>query len=203
VATVGPVIDCVRSGAVYGSGEQAYELVTNTWLVGEGADVVVIDPANDPAPILAAVGGRRVAAVLCTNGTVDHVGAAPAVAAATGAPVLLHPADARFWSGTNPDRAPDGELADGDVLALAGLDVHVLHTPGYTRGSCSFHLPGASTVFSGDTLGLTRPAPGSPFSDPDIQLASIRAKLLPLPPATQVRRGHGDTTTIADHLDQA
>ncbi|HEY2332278.1 MAG TPA: MBL fold metallo-hydrolase [Acidimicrobiales bacterium] len=196
------MIDCVRSGAVYGSGDGAYELVTNTWIVGDDRDVWVIDAANDPESILAAIGGRRVAAVLCTNGTVDHVNAAPSVAADAQAPILLHPADGRFWSGTNPDRQVDGELADGQVLSLAGLELLVLHTPGYTRGSCSFHVPAASTVFAGDTLGLTAPESGSPFSDPVVQVASIRERLLTLPGDTQVRRGHGEVTTIADHLDQ-
>jgi glyoxylase-like metal-dependent hydrolase (beta-lactamase superfamily II) len=196
------VIDCVRSGAVYGSGDRAYELVTNTWIIGDPTSVLVIDPANDPDAILAAIDGCHVVAVLCTNGTVDHVNAAPAVADATNAPVLLHSADARFWAGTNPGRTLDGELIDGQVLTVAGIDLHVLHTPGYTRGSCSFHVPTASTVFSGDTLGVTAPEPGSPFSDAVTQLASIRAKLLPLPPHTEVRRAHGDVTAIADHLDQ-
>jgi glyoxylase-like metal-dependent hydrolase (beta-lactamase superfamily II) len=196
------VIDCVRSGAIYGSGPRAYELVTNTWLLGDDTTVLVIDAANDADAILAAVAGRQVVGVLCTNGTVDHVNAAPAVADATGAPVLVHAADARFWSGTNPDREPDGDLVDGQVLTVAGLEVHVLHTPGYTRGSCSFYVPGAGAAFSGDTLGLAAPGPGSPFSDAAIQLASIRGRLLPLPPGTEVRRAHGDVTTIGDHLDQ-
>jgi glyoxylase-like metal-dependent hydrolase (beta-lactamase superfamily II) len=174
----------------------------NTWIVGDDDEVVVIDAANDPDAILAAVDGRRVVAVLCTNGTVDHVNAAPAVAGATGAPVMLHPADARFWAGTNPTGGPDAELVDGQVLVAAGLELHVLHTPGYTRGSCSFHVPAASTVFSGDTLGLAAPAPGSPFSDPVAQLGSIRDRLLTLPATTEVRRAHGEVTTIADHLDQ-
>jgi hypothetical protein len=57
-------------------------------------------------------------------------------------------------------------------------------------------------VFSGDTLDLEAPRPGSPFSDPLVQHASIRSTLLTLPPETEVRRAHGDVTTIADHLDQ-
>lgn len=187
---------------MYGSGDQAYELVTNSWIVGND-ELLVIDAANDADAIVAAIGGRRVVGILCTNGTVDHVNAAPAVADSSGAPVLLHPADGRFWDGTHPSVKPDRELVDGQVVEVDGLQVHVLHTPGYTRGSCSFHAPALAAVFAGDTLGLTAPGPGSPFSDPEAQLASIRTKLLPLPGHTEVRRGHGDVTTIADHLDQA
>jgi glyoxylase-like metal-dependent hydrolase (beta-lactamase superfamily II) len=198
------VIDCVRTGASYGSPGHRYELVTNTWIVGDETEVVVIDPANDPEPILAAVGGRRVRSVLCTNGTVDHVNAAPHVAAPAGAPVYLHPADGRFWRGTHPDRAFDRELVDGLVIEVPGGELEVLHTPGYTRGSCSFRLGGHGVVFVGDTLGAELPKAGaSPFSDAEAQIASIRTRLLVLPPETSVRPGHGDATSIGDHLDQA
>lgn len=195
------VIECVRSGAMYG-GDNSYELVTNTWLFGDDQEVVVIDPANDAHAILDAVGDRRVSAVLCTNGTVDHVNAAPAVAQKTGAPVYLHSVDARFWAGTNGERPPDATLSAGQVLMVARQEIDVLHTPGYTRGSCCFYVPGRAMVFSGDTLGLSAPELGSPFSDPVVQLESIRQCLLVLPSHTEVRRGHGDTTRIGDHHDQ-
>ncbi|MGD9798684.1 MAG: MBL fold metallo-hydrolase [Acidimicrobiia bacterium] len=186
-------IACVRTGASYG--DPPYELVTNTWLVGDEHEVVVIDAANDAGLILDAVGGRRVVGVLCTNGTVDHVNAAPAVADATGAPVLLNADDRRMWAGTHPDRAPEGGLVDGQVVTVAGLELRVLCTPGYTRGSVAFHAPGASTVFAGDTLGPVDPA----GRHADVRRASIGA-LLALPAGTLVRPGHGEPATVAEHV---
>jgi glyoxylase-like metal-dependent hydrolase (beta-lactamase superfamily II) len=53
-------------------------------------------------------------------------------------------------------------------------------------------------VFTGDTLFQGGPgATGRSYSDKPTILASIRERLLTLPPATVVHTGHGDTTTIA------
>jgi glyoxylase-like metal-dependent hydrolase (beta-lactamase superfamily II) len=57
-----------------------------------------------------------VVAVVCTHAHDDHVNQAPALSDRFGAPVLLNPAEAPLWQMTHPDRKPDGELADGDVL---------------------------------------------------------------------------------------
>ena len=53
--------------------------------------------------------------------------------AAVGAPVLLHPADLPLWSQTH-DAPPDGELADGQEIEVAGTTLTVLHTPGPRAG---------------------------------------------------------------------
>ena len=60
-----------------------------------------------------------------------EVRAAPALAAATGAPVLLHPADLPVWRLTHPRTDPGGELADGQGIIVGGTTLRVLHTPGH------------------------------------------------------------------------
>lgn len=48
---------------------------------------------------------------------------------------------------------PDATHAGGDVIDLGGGQVvEVVHTPGHTPGSCSFHLPRARALLSGDSL---------------------------------------------------
>src|ERR1700710_1942166 len=74
-----------------------WDVENNVWLVGDDHDVLVIDAAHDADAIAAAVGDRRVVAILCTHGHDDHIDAAPELAARTGAPILLHPADAPLW----------------------------------------------------------------------------------------------------------
>jgi glyoxylase-like metal-dependent hydrolase (beta-lactamase superfamily II) len=44
-------------------------------------------------PIVDAVAGRNVIAVVCTHGHNDHITVAPKLAETLDAPVLLHPAD--------------------------------------------------------------------------------------------------------------
>ncbi len=182
-----------------------WDVENNVWIVGDDAEVLVIDAAHDAEAIAEAVGGRALRAIVSTHAHDDHVGAAPALADATGAPILLHPADLPLWRLTHPDREPDRELADGQVLTVAGTDLTVLHTPGHAPGAVCLHSPALRTVFTGDTLFAGGPgATGRSFSDYPTIVASIRDRLLNLPPDTVVRTGHGDSTTIgaeAAHID--
>ncbi|MFI8228489.1 MBL fold metallo-hydrolase [Streptomyces sp. NPDC085900] len=181
-----------------------WEVDNNVWLVGDDHEVVVIDAAHDADAIAAAVGGRRVRAIVCTHAHNDHIDAAPELADRTGAPVLLHPDDLPLWKQTHPDRAPDAELADGQVLAVAGVEMTVLHTPGHAPGAVCLHVPALSALFSGDTLFAGGPgATGRSYSHFPTIVESIRERLLTLPADTVVHTGHGETTTIgaeAPHL---
>jgi glyoxylase-like metal-dependent hydrolase (beta-lactamase superfamily II) len=46
----------------------------------------------------------------------------------------LNPGEAVLWGMTWPDRKPDQELQDGQVLTAGGIDLHALHTPGHSLG---------------------------------------------------------------------
>ncbi|MEU4346509.1 MBL fold metallo-hydrolase [Streptomyces sp. NPDC023838] len=183
-----------------------WDVDNNVWIVGDDEEAVVIDAAHDVSAILAALGGRTLRAIVCTHAHNDHIDAAPELAEATGAPVLLHPDDLPLWKLTHPDRTPDGELADGQTVTVAGTALTVLHTPGHAPGAVCLHAPGLGTVFTGDTLFAGGPgATGRSFSHFPTIVDSIRERLLTLPPETVVRTGHGDSTTIgaeAPHLGE-
>jgi glyoxylase-like metal-dependent hydrolase (beta-lactamase superfamily II) len=177
----------------------SWEVDNNVWIVGDDAEVIVIDAAHDAAAIAEAVGDRDLRAIVCTHAHNDHVNAAPELAARTGAPILLHPDDRVVWDLTHPGRAPDGELADGQVITIAGTDLTVIHTPGHAPGAVCLYAPGLGVVFTGDTLFHGGPgATGRSYSDYPTIVKSIRERLFALPDATQVRTGHGEGTTIAD-----
>jgi glyoxylase-like metal-dependent hydrolase (beta-lactamase superfamily II) len=174
-----------------------FQVENNVWLLGNDTEVIVIDAPHELAPILDAIGRRRVEAVICTHAHDDHVTVAPELGEATGAPVLLHPFDRVLWDMRHPGRPPTGLLAEGDVLHVAGAAVEVMHTPGHAPGAVSLAVPSLGVVFSGDTLFKGGPgATGRSHSDFPTILTSIRTRLLSLPPETRVLSGHGEETTI-------
>jgi glyoxylase-like metal-dependent hydrolase (beta-lactamase superfamily II) len=185
---------------------QTFDVDNNVWIVGDDASCVVIDAPHSLADLLALIGGRRVVAIVATHAHDDHVRVAPALAAATGAPVLLHPDDLPLWELVHPGTKPDGALADGQEIAVGGTVLRVLHTPGHSPGAVSLHAPDLGAVFTGDTLFAGGPgATGRSYSDFGTIVASIRDRLLVLAPETVVHTGHGDSTSIgaeAPHLDQ-
>ncbi|AQU69482.1 MBL fold metallo-hydrolase [Streptomyces niveus] len=196
-------IDHLVTSGTFSLDGGTWDVDNNVWIVGDDTEAIVIDAAHDAEAIERALGGRTLRAVVCTHAHNDHIDAAPALAAATGAPVLLHPDDLPLWKQTHPDRLPDGELADGQALSVAGTTLTVLHTPGHAPGAVCLYTPGLSTVFTGDTLFQGGPgATGRSFSHFPTIIESIRERLLTLPQGTVVRTGHGDSTTIGDEAPQ-
>lgn len=124
---------------------------TNTWILGypHAARVVVVDPGPDDESHLRAVldgvrrRGARVAEILLTHGHPDHSAGAGRFAELAGARVrALDPAH----------RLGDEGLAGGDVVAVEGLRIEVVATPGHSADSLSFLMPDEGAVLTGDTV---------------------------------------------------
>ncbi|KZS68598.1 Hydroxyacylglutathione hydrolase GloC [Mycobacterium pseudokansasii] len=180
----------------------SWEVDNNIWLVGDDSEVVVFDAAHDAVPIIEAVRGRNVVAVVCTHGHNDHVTVAPQLGETLDAPVLLHPGDDVLWRMTHPDKH-FRPIADEDTVRVAGMELRALHTPGHSPGSVCWYAPdlGPGVVFSGDTLFSGGPgATGRSFSDFPTILRSISERLGRLPADTVVHTGHGDSTTVGDEI---
>lgn len=190
-------IDHLETSGTFSLDGGTWDVDNNVWIVGDDSEAIVIDAAHDADAIAEALGGRTLRAIVCTHAHDDHIDAAPALAARTGAPILLHPDDLPLWKQTYPDREPDGALADGQELTVAGTTLTVLHTPGHAPGAVCLYAPALGTVFSGDTLFEGGPgATGRSFSDHPTIVRSIKDRLLTLPGDTVVRTGHGPTTSI-------
>jgi hydroxyacylglutathione hydrolase len=211
-------------------GFPALAFATNCYVVAhaEGEECVVVDPGVGVEQHLAQVLAEhrlRPAAVLLTHGHADHVYAVTPVCAGAGIAAAVHEDDAyrlrdplslldpalvamleqQFGTRAGWQEPSDVvRLTDGQHLAVAGLDVDVVHAPGHTEGSVMFALPaapagleGSSTVLSGDVLfagsiGRT----DLPGGDADAMTRSLTGKVLPLPDDTVVLPGHGPSTTI-------
>jgi glyoxylase-like metal-dependent hydrolase (beta-lactamase superfamily II) len=119
---------------------------TNTYLI-EGADgLTVLDPGpDDPTHVQALLkaGAGRIVRIALSHTHRDHVGAVPALRAATGAPV------GGFAPSALEGFTPDIAIASGETFA--GLTA--LHTPGHAADHLCFSMPGADgqkILFSAD-----------------------------------------------------
>lgn len=167
---------------------------TNTWLIAAQGQVAVIDPGPDlpahQAAILAALmPGERIAMILVTHAHLDHSALAPGLSRATGAPVLAFgpakagqsalmarlEANGLTGGGEGLDMAfhPDRRLSDGEELALGGVRITALHTPGHSANHLCFACQGR--LFSGDlAMGWASSLVSPPDGDMGAYMASLR-----------------------------
>ncbi|HVL05380.1 MAG TPA: MBL fold metallo-hydrolase [Acidimicrobiales bacterium] len=199
-------VDRIVTSGIFSLDGKDYEVDNNVWLVGDDDRVVVIDAPHDAGAIVEGVGGRQVDGIVCTHGHNDHINAAVELAEATGAPIALHPDDRMLWDVVHPGRAPEVELAHGDVLQMGGTLLQVWHTPGHSPGGVCLHLGETGVVFTGDTLFQGGPgATGRSYSHFPTIIESLRRLFLYMPPETVVHTGHGDSTTIgaeSPHIEE-
>lgn len=172
---------------------------TNTWIVGDDDEAIIIDPGEDAAAVLDAVFNRDVLAVICTHGHAAHVAAALEAAKRDDAPVALHSADLVAWREAHPGTEPDIEIEDGGIFEVADVRLEVIHTPGHTPGSVSLLCEELEVLFSGDAIAGHGPVPHQgEFPDFPRQLSSIGASVLTLDAGTRILPGHGDELTVAE-----
>ncbi len=186
-------------------------LGTNCYIVFDEAtrEAAVIDPGGGFADINSFINREQLTVkyIINTHGHVDHILANLQLKDATGAPILIHEADAAmltsgqrnmsaFIGGSVSCGPADTLLKEGDVIKVsAGVALTVIHTPGHTPGGICLLTDGV--LFSGDTLfaesiGRTD-FPGGSYSQ---LIANIKEKLLVLDDAVRVLPGHGPETTI-------
>lgn len=133
---------------------------TQSYLVGAGKDVAVIDPGPNDAEHLdalcAAIGKARVTAIMCTHTHRDHSPAATPLAARTGAPIigckgLAIDSDApRVDAPFDHTYRPGKVLAEGECVAGTGWTLRAIATPGHTSNHLCYALEESGAVFTGD-----------------------------------------------------
>lgn len=151
--------------------------------------------------------------LLCTHGHVDHNFGIDTIHDAYGLCPEIHEQDADLlnhlsdqavqFTGyrlSNTYPAAGNYLSDGDEIAFGSHTLHVIHTPGHSRGSVCFHIADEHILFSGDTLfrqsiGRTDFEGGSMM-----QIIQSLRLLAQLPDETIILSGHGPQSTMGDEL---
>lgn len=158
---------------------------TQSYIVGAGRDVAVIDPGPDEADhidaLLASIGDAKVAAIVCTHTHRDHSPAAAPLAERTGAPIIgCAPliladdgprSDAPFDQTYRPDRV----LTEGESLSGDGWTLTAVATPGHTSNHLCFALEETAALFTGDhVMGWSTSVVAPPDGDMAAYMASLQ-----------------------------
>ena len=176
---------------------------TNCYLLEdeETGKAAVIDPGEEADRILAQIKADQVKVeyILLTHGHYDHCSAVPALhTALPDAKIYIHAADANgAGSRLFPLSGAVKELHfydEGDTLTLGSLTIHVMYTPGHSKGSVTLLV--GDVLFTGDTLfagscGRTDLAGGSYE-----EIMSSLARLGKLEGDYHVCPGHDVTSTL-------
>jgi glyoxylase-like metal-dependent hydrolase (beta-lactamase superfamily II) len=157
--------------------------------------------------------------IIVTHHDIDHIGSLAQIAAATGAKILAHPAEAPYIAGTkkmvkypsedalaqDPRRkevfdqigfAPvDQLIEDGEII---GGGIRVVATPGHSPGHISLLVEGSKILIAGDALTSENGRLAGPGvrATPDMPTAtkSVR-RLAGLPELTAIVTYHGGLVT--------
>jgi glyoxylase-like metal-dependent hydrolase (beta-lactamase superfamily II) len=155
---------------------------TNTYLIGDGDDVTVLDPGPDREEhvqhILTATGGR-VRNILLSHTHHDHFGAVRALQSATGAPVHA------FHDSPEPGFTPDVPLRDGDPV----LGMVAVHTPGHAPDHLCFAMDNGILFSADHVMSWSSTVVGPPRGNMADYIRSLRLMLAR--PETLFLPGHG------------
>ncbi len=188
----------------------------NCYVLAEAAasPAVIIDPGADEKKIRQVLARHKLTPgiVINTHGHFDHIGCDDKF----GVPVYIHPDDEALLKDTRLNlsellfqsyavgKVMIKTVRDGDIIALGGIRLEVIATPGHTAGGICLLLrqPENKILFSGDTLfyqGVGRV--DFPGASENAIIKSIKEKLFKLPDDTVVYPGHGPSSTIGEERE--
>lgn len=182
-------------------------LASNTYIVGQDGEGIIIDPGADLNEILEVIQEEdiKIRYIILTHAHIDHICTMDKLKESTGAKTVVHEKDAQtlgnpMFNGsllfglTRSFGPTDMVVNEGDTLQVGDLTLQFIHTPGHTPGGMCIQIN--DCLFTGDTLfrmSIGRSDLGN--GDQDELDASLK-KLMQLDEDIKVYPGHGTSTTI-------
>ena len=187
---------------------------SNCYLLCSEGEAYVIDPSPSADAILrhAADNGVTIKAILLTHGHFDHMLSVQTLHEKTGAPVMIHPADAEmmqdgaknaysiFFGQDRSFGKADATFDDGDLLTVGNEKLTVMHTPGHSSGSCCFMAE--NFIITGDTLFSQGCGRVDLWGSSSEALNASLAKLSTLPRELIIYPGHGISVELGKALSK-
>ncbi len=189
-------------------------LEVNTYIVaGDQGDCLVVDPGGCTIiQEVEQIGCARIT-VAVTHGHFDHTQGVDCLVEA-GASLAAHPMEPEVARASvelagllgipvsRQKSKPRILLTDGIVLAIAGLRLEVLHTPGHSPDHIILYDHARRIAFTGDlvfkgSIGRV----DLPGSSPDEMVSSLKRIIRVVDPDTRLLPGHGPTTVMRDELE--
>ena len=181
---------------------------SNTYIVGNEQEVIVIDPANKISSITSAIKSRKVLGVFLTHAHYDHFKTLDAFLKKYNVNLYIHKngvnkltdinsSCAFFFSVTSLNNVKTDNIIyikDSDVINLNNITIKVITTPGHTNCSVVYQIE--DSMFTGDTLfndGVGRT--DLPTSN-TVQLINSLKKLLDNNNQKTIYPGHGNPSTL-------
>lgn len=183
----------------------------NCYLVDDGHDCLLIDPADSADFILEILSRKKLKLIgmLATHGHFDHIMAVGEIQLSYDVPFYIHEKDlflvnrlnetAKYFLGFNPHvlNPKSVEFLKKGKMKIGNFKFEIIETPGHTPGGCCFYFHDDKILFTGDTLfkdGIGR----HDFSySSKVDLDKSLQKIFKLPEETMVYSGHGEETTIS------
>lgn len=180
---------------------------TNTYLITEANDALLIDPASKAEKLIDILGDLNLKGILLTHGHFDHIKAVDGLYEKYKCPVYLHQDDEELardkYSGdlfglVSYITCPITYLKE-EKLNIEPFDFEVVYTPGHTEGSVIYVFD--DCIFTGDTLFK-----GS-VGRTDLKGGDARKLKDSMRIFKQFKKdyviypGHDETTTLMDELD--
>ncbi len=200
------LLDIVNSGP----------LEVNTYILKDeiSKEAVVIDVGGDFVNIYNSLDseGYNIKYILNTHGHFDHIlGEGIISVKYPDIPVYMSKDDISHLEKLNSELAMWGYdieaqppkitdyIDENSNLFIGQNKIKILKTPGHSKGSLSFYIEKANSVFTGDAL-FYRSIGRTDFYDGDYNtlITSIKTKILTLPDNTTVYPGHGPKTSVID-----